>query len=1302
MSTLERRFRLGALTPAQANALVQDAAERLGVSIACQGEWCFYVESEAPLTESEWAVLDDLLAETFDPEGYGQNSFLGECPTRREIGPRLHFASPFSSTAVDICHDCNIPGVTRLERSLSIGFDVALADEQADSLVEPLFDRMTQMIYREPLTTLAVTVNPEPVEHIDLMSDNWEDHLRAYDKRYGCGWDAEDRAAIGRQFREREKRNATDVELFQWAQANSEHSRHHCFKGVQTIDGVELPQSLMEMVQEPFRLNPGNSVVAFSDDASAIQGSMVRVLQASNPSGPGPLVQEDVVLHPTGKAETHNHPTVISPYPGAETGPSGRQRDDGSVGRGGKPGMGSAGFMTGQPHIPCYPLPGEDVGWVQPAHMAPPLRILREASNGAFDYGNCFGEPVTQGTARSTGITMADGRRFEWLKPIMYTGGAGHLRQEHLLKRKPQVGMLVIQIGGPAYRIGLGGGAASSMIGGSNDEKLDWGSVQRGAAQMQQRFFRLITACVEMGEKNPIVTIHDLGAGGLSNAVPEILDPVGGLIRVKDIPSGDPSLSIRELWGNESQEREVLIIAPESLRLLKEIAARESVPLAVIGEVTGSGRIQLEAPNGELVVDLPLADILGSLPRKRYSDERQPSPGAPLQLPPGLTVREALDGVLRSVAVGSKDHLANKVDAGVGGRIVQQQRVGPLHLPLADCAILADAHANESGVVHALGEQPLAGMLSPGAAARLALAEAFLNMSGASISRIEDVRASANWMLAAKFRGNRAWLWDAMQALRDACIQLGMAIDGGKDSLSMAVITRSPNGESVMVESPPTLILKAYATMSDVNLRVTPDLKRAGNSLVRITCSPGKYRLGGSILAEVHGQLGDVPPDVDDVRLLGAIFRTLQEMVRDELIVSLHDVSDGGLITTLLEMAFAGHLGMAVSLPDTVDTLSLLFAQEPGVVVECPDAELVLGFCGARGIPAECIGTVTQEPRIVVRHGGQTVLDEKNDDLRAIWTETSYQLERLQSNPACADSERKERLVGRPVQYTLTFDPKPALAAHMNKRNKPRVAVLRAPGSNGDREMGEAFRRAGFEPWDITMHDLLTGKIGLDRFRGLVAVGGFSYADVLGSAVGWAGVIRNNPQVRDELERFRARRDTFQLGVCNGCQLFALLGWVPGLDLPRRKQPRFIHNQSGRFESRFSSLRIKPNPSIMLRGMWGSVLGCWVAHGEGRLFVPEAETVEYIAQHDLVAMCYATPEGEDATAYPFNPNGSMLSAAALCSPDGRTLAMMPHFERGVINWQSMPWKPELWKRFSVGPWQRVANNARFWCDEIEG
>lgn len=1289
-----RLFRKPAMNESATERLRSEAEERLSMKVPCiETELCFYVQLDDDLGSVALQTLNWLLGGvTLEPNLVAA--------TLLEVGPRLNFETAWSTTAVAICQACGLKGVKRIERSIRFGISTKLDASQAEAFLDPLHDRMTQMAYHAPLQTFASGLSTKPVQIIPLL-EKGKDALVAINQKLGLGWDAQDIDYVFDLFLGQLKRNPTDVELFQLAQANSEHSRHWFFTGNLVIDGQPRGQTLMKIIKRPWKTSPGNSIIAFADDSSAIKGQPGFVFVSTNPLGPSKFGLQRLTLHPTLTAETHNHPTGIAPGPGAETGTGGRIRDNQAVGRGGLVIAGGAAYCTANLHIPGHELPWENDGWVHPTKLASPLDIMIQASNGASDYGNCFGEPVIYGFARSCGVLLPDGYRA-WFKPIMYTVGAGAIDSRHTKKGKPEKGMLVAQLGGPAYRIGLGGGAASSVVSGKRSEQLDFDSVQRGDPQMEQRMNRVIRACIELGKDNPIVSAHDLGAGGDCNALPEIVDPAGAIIDLRSIPSGDQSLSALELWGNESQERIVVLVNPDGYDTVEKLAQREGVPLAIVGRVTSDGMLIVhDASDGTQPVKLPLMQILGDLPPKTFELKRLTAARAPLELPQNLTVRQALDRVLRLVSVGSKRFLTTKVDRSVTGLVAQQQCVGPNQVTLSDYAIIALSYFEDHGVALSLGEQPMKGLISGVAMARLAVAEALLNMVGVKITRLEDIKASANWMLAAKLPGEGAWLVDAALSLSDICLKLGIAIDGGKDSLSMAAKTQAPDKSEQLVKAPGQLVFAAYAPMDDVNVHVTPEFKETGNAILRIDISEGRNRLDGSALAQVYQQVGTDCPDVEDVDLLKRVFVTIQELIDEGLVEAVHDCSDGGLVTCLLEMSFASNLGIDVRInqPST-NVLAALFSEEIGLVLETKSGAQVASRLAASSIQAQTIGTVGAQGGLInICFNGEQVLSEPLTDLRRIWEETSTAIDRQQANPICVEEEavHNQTCISDPP-YHLSFQPKPTLPAVLKAEQKVKVAILREQGSNGDREMAAAFHAAGFEPWDVTMTDLRQERISLDSFRGLVFVGGFSFADVLDAGRGWAGVIRFNHKLRQVFDRFYSRLDTFSLGVCNGCQLMALLGWVPWKNSSAQLKPRFVRNTSQRFESRFSTVKIYESPAIMLQGMEGSCLGVWVAHGEGRLQLPGQQGLESICDAGLAPIRFVDYKGDRTEKYPLNPNGSPRGITALCSPDGRHLAMMPHPERG-FQLRQWPWLPKDWRKLEASPWLQMFQNAHRWCQE---
>jgi phosphoribosylformylglycinamidine synthase len=1257
-------------------------------------ENCFYVEVSAPLISDELSILRWLLAETFEPEHLGDRTFFvsgnGEVV---EVGPRLNFETAFSTNAVAICRSCGLQKVSRLEKSRRWTLP---RGEDRDLFLAGHHDRMTECAYPCPLESFETGLVPLPVLTVPLLKRGI-DALRDINRDLGLGMDAWDLSFYHDLFTKRFRRNPTNVECFQLAQANSEHSRHWFFKGKLIIDGAAAPETLMEIIKSTLRANPSNSVIAFRDNSSGIRGYKVATILPAVPGKCSPFAQWKGQYDIIFTAETHNFPSGVAPFPGAETGTGGRIRDVHATGKGGLVIGATAGYCVGNLNIEDFPMPGEDRSFVYPSNLASPIEILIGESNGASDYGNKFGEPLIQGFTRSFGLRLPDGSRREWVKPIMFTGGVGQLDSRHIKKGDPQPGMLVIQIGGPAYRIGIGGGAASSMIQGENKEELDFSAVQRGDAEMEQKMNRVIRACVEMGDRNPIVSIHDQGAGGPCNVLTELVDPAGGRIEIRNITLGDRTMSVLEIWGAEYQERTALLLDADRLQEFRSICAREKVTCEVLGEVTGDGRIVVhDAQDDSTPVDLELAPILTNIPQKTFELEHIRTQLEPLRFPAGLTAGEAMRMIFHLLSVGSKGYLVRKVDRSVTGLIARQQCCGPLHLPVSDVSIVAQSHFGITGAAIAIGEQPIKNLVDVRAGARMAVAEALTNIVWARISDLSHIKCSVNWMWAAKRPGEGAALYDGAIALRDLMVSLGIAADGGKDSLSMAARV----GDEV-VKAPGQVVISAYATMPDITRVVTPDIKRPGESrLMLLNLAPGKNRLGGSALAQAFGQIGNESPDVDNPELLKQAFLVVQDLIADGLILAGHDRSDGGLATTVAEMVMSGNCGAKILLEETSEAIPQLFAEELGLVIEYlpQDEARICAMLRTVGIPFRSLGETHAERKVVIVRGKEIVMDIDTPTLLSWWEEASDQIERLQMNPICA-REQAGRHDRTGPKYHLAFEPQPTPEPILLREEKPKVAILREEGSNGDREMTSAFYSAGFEPWDVTMSDLLNGQTTLDGFRGLVFVGGFSHADVLDSAKGWAGIIRFNARLREMFDAFYRRPDTFSLGICNGCQLMALLGWVPWAGIPDTQQPRFIRNASERFESRWVAVKIVESPAIMLKGMENSILGIWVAHGEGRLYCPDPELLHKVREKKLAPCYFVDDEGLPTEKYPFNPNGSTLGITAFCSPDGRHLALMPHPERAFLKWQ-WPWMPEPWKlSLQASPWLRIFQNARIWCEE---
>ena len=1396
-----------ALAPSQLDALSARLRRSLPPRLKLASVSVEYCYNWAPtssngLSETQVAKLQWLLNEPGTTERLGTTSVF-DCDSSSssssssstvliiEVAPRLSVCTAWSTNASAILASVGLDaGIARMERSrryrLELLVDAStgaslttglISAEERDSVLALLHDRMTEFVTPTPLASFDHAARPEPCFEVDVLSSGAA-ALRDVSDRLGLAFDAQDVAYYTELFGTKLGRNPTSVEVYDMAQSNSEHSRHWFFCGRLVLDGEEQPLSLMKLVKRTqTETAPTNSVIAFHDNSSVIEGFQVRRVAACQPAAPGALALAPIqTLHSLLTAETHNFPTGVAPFQGATTGTGGRIRDVQATGRGAHVVAGTAGYCVGNLRIPGHELPWETTEAERgsanyPDNMATPLQIAVEASNGASDYGNKFGEPVVAGFTRSFGLTLPGslGERREWVKPIMFSAGLGTLDARHATKESPRKGMLVVKVGGPAYRVGMGGGAASSVDvqgGESRDSDLDFSAVQRGDAEMEQKMNRVIRACVELGDDNPILSIHDQGAGGNGNVLKEIVegegDEKGGAeYAVSRFCVGDPTLSAMELWGAEYQENCALLCQPEKRAQLEAICARERVPVSFVGEVTGTGRVVLkddtvvsaDAPRAQTIpVDLELDLVLGKMPAKVFTSDRNPAPAQALILPEGTTLDTCLERVLKLLSVGSKRFLTNKVDRSVTGLIAQQQCVGPLHTPLANCCVLALSHHGTVGTASAIGEQPIKGLVSNTAGGRMAVAEAMTNLVWAPVTRRQDLKFSGNWMWAAKLPGEGAALHDTCVAMCDLAIALGVAADGGKDSLSMA--TRVGDG---VVKAPGELVISMYAGCPDITKVVTPDLKlHSGDDqgqLFLVDLSGGKTRLGGSALAQVFGQIGTESPNVDDAGALAHAFDATQALIKAGALASGHDRSDGGLIVTLLEMAFAGNCGLNLTLDellkidDTTTTtassaaarnigggggeidplLAALFNEELGLVIEVTPArvEEVRAAYAAANFSLLALGTTGPAgpaARISITHGDQSVVDVSMPVLRDTWESTSFALEALQCNPTCVAQERdgmRARLAA--PAWSLSFAPGAPVLDCEPTALAPLVAIVREEGSNGDREMAAALNMAGFNVWDVTMGDICNGRVDLDKLRGLVFVGGFSYADVLGSAKGWAGAALLHEDARAQLDKFRARDDVFSLGVCNGCQLMALMGWVgqqkdtttteaAAAAPPSAKRSKgadeaverdtgvvFTHNASGRFESRFSTVRIEESPAVLLDGMAGSVLGIWVAHGEGRADFSKPELQEHALTNNLAPIRYADDSGAVTEAYPHNPNGSPAGIAALCSPCGRHLAMMPHPERCVLKWQ-WPWMPRDWNEDLQGsPWMRVFENAYKWC-----
>ncbi len=1259
---------------------------------ALAARFVHFVALDRPLGPDERQRLERLLT-------YGPTLPPGE-PGGQALWvvPREGTISPWSSKATDIARVCALEAVRRIERGIEYRLTAARAPGAARlaRLSTTLLDRMTEQALFDPAEVggLFRQAAPRPVRHIALAGGRAA--LEAANREMGLALSPDEIDYLLASFAQL-GRDPTDAELMMFAQANSEHCRHKIFNARWIIDGEAREDSLFAMIRHSHACHPQGVLSAYRDNAAVIEGAHGVRYFPDPRSGAYQACAEpiDILI----KVETHNHPTAISPFPGAATGSGGEIRDEGATGRGARPKAGLTGFTVSNLRIPGYERPWERP-FAGPARLAPALEIMLEAPIGAASFNNEFGRPAICGYFRTfewQAPEDAPGRVRGYHKPIMIAGGLGNVRREHVEKSAVPVGGQLIVLGGPAMLIGLGGGAASSLDSGASHADLDFASVQRGNAEIQRRAQEVIDGCWALGEANPILLIHDVGAGGLSNAVPEAVahSQRGAKLDLRAIPSAEPGLSPLELWCNEAQERYVVVVAPADLALFSAIAARERCPFAVIGELDGTGRLTVRDPllGGE-PIDMPLEVLLGKPPRMTR-EVRSVAPARRALELASIEVREALYRVLRLPAVADKTFLITIGDRTVGGLVSRDPLAGPWQVPVSDVAVTLADYRGHAAEAMSMGERTPVALLDAPASGRLAVAEAITNILAADIGTLGRIRLSANWMAACGEPGEDAALYETVRAVgRELCPALGIAIPVGKDSLSMSTRWRDEAGEQSVV-APVSLIVSAFAPVGDARRTLTPVLRaREDEALWLIDLSAGRHRLGGSALAQVYGQLGAAPADLDEPQRLVRLAAALAELRREDLVLAYHDRSDGGLIVTVLEMAFAGHCGLELALPPARGSaLEQLFAEEPGVVLQI-DAQRegrVADILAAHGLVALRLGTPTRRMQLRVRIGQEWVLDEPWSALRAAWSETSWQMRRLRDDPQCADEEyaAQTSLEDPGLAVSLSFDPQEDIAApYVLRGARPKVAVLREQGVNSHTETAACFDRAGFAPYDVHMTDLIAGRHRLGDFAGLVACGGFSYGDVLGAGEGWAKSILFNEALRGEFQAFFERPDTFALGVCNGCQMFAALkSLIPG----SAHWPRFVRNRSEQYESRFTLVQILRSPSVLLAGMEGSYLPIAVAHGEGRAEFPSAAAAEACAASGLVAFRYVDHDRRPATRYPYNPNGSPFGIAALSSLDGRVTLTMPHPERSARVVQNS-WHPEGAGEDSG--WMRLFRNAR--------
>jgi phosphoribosylformylglycinamidine synthase len=1206
------------------------------------------------------------------------------CP-RLLVTPRVGTISPWSSKATDIAINSGLERLTRLERATLWFFAGPPADAHAD-LIPHVHDRMTETVLADVDAAAALQQDTTPRSLRSIPRDR--DALAGANLALGLALADDEIDYLCARYDELE-RDPTDIELMMFAQANSEHCRHKIFNANWRIDGAQQHASLFAMIRHTHERAPNKVLSAYKDNSAVTTGYAGRRFFPEPGTARYASVAEDV--HILMKVETHNHPTAISPHPGAATGAGGEIRDEGATGRSAKPKAGLTGFSVSHLRIPDHPAP-----WEQPrplnARLASAFEIMRDGPLGGAAYNNEFGRPALTGYFRcfEDHTVATDVRGYD--KPIMLAGGVGNIRAGHVEKCTIEPGTKIVVLGGPAMLIGLGGGAASSMRAGASDSDLDFASVQRDNPEMQRRCQEVINACWALGERNPALSIHDVGAGGLSNAVPEILHDSGrgGVIELRAIPNADPAMSPLEIWCNEAQERYVFAIAADRIDEFMAICRRERCPAAVIGEATAATQLKIrDRDAGNDPIDLPM-DVIFGKPPKMFRDVAANVRPATTYTATGIDIPAALARVLAFPSVADKRFLITIGDRNVGGLCARDQMVGPWQTPVADCAVTASGFGDYTGEAMAIGERPPVALLDAPASGRLAVGEALTNIAAARILKLGDIVLSANWMAAAGHPGEDANLYETVRAVGlELCPELGIVIPVGKDSMSMKTQWRA-DGTDFAVTSPLSLIVSAFAPVADIRQSLTPELRfdQGPTSLLFVDLAAGRQRLGGSILAQTDRALGNVPPDLDDPACLREFFGAIQLLNETGYLLAYHDRSDGGLITTLCEMAFAARCGIDIDITALgADPAAALFCEELGVVVQIREADLERVMAHFAGSPTlagnvHVLGHPQTKRRIVVRHGQSNIIDESVTSLVEHWSRTTWQMQSARDNPQCADEEYAAIRDPDDPGLSVVAPTAPAAFAPAINTTRPQIAILREQGVNGHVEMAAAFDRAGFDAIDVHMSELLSRQRTLSAFNGLVACGGFSYGDVLGAGGGWAKSILFNEAVREDFAGFFQRDTTFTLGVCNGCQMLAHLApLIPGAE----SWPHFERNISEQFEARLVMVEVETSSSILLQDMAGMRAPIVVAHGEGRVAAPVG---------DGVCLRYVDNHGAVAGAYPYNPNGSTNGITGLTNADGRITIMMPHPERVFLATQ-YSWIDPAWTH-AEGPWMQIFHNARRW------
>ncbi len=1285
-------------------ARVLAALQRVSSNIeAVSGRFVHFVHASRELTKAEEERLASLLT-------YGDAAEDVRADLAFMVVPRLGTISPWASKATDIVKNCGIEGVLRVERGTvySLALKASLTQEEAAQAAGVLHDRMTESVVARdfPAENLFVELEGRPMATVALVEEG-RPALERANVEMGLALSPDEIDYLTDAFT-KIGRNPTDVELMMFAQANSEHCRHKIFNARWTVDGEEREETLFGMIRRTHKMAPQGTITAYADNAAIFEGAEVTRLYPRPGSGNefGRVFErKDEMTHTVFKVETHNHPTAISPFPGASTGSGGEIRDEGATGRGARPKAGLCGFTTSNLNLPELPqgfendsdtVTGEktDAKYGAPSRIATPLSIMTEGPLGGAAFNNEFGRPNILGYFRTFEANIG-GTRYGYHKPIMLAGGIGNIRDDQTKKDVPPAGSLLIVLGGPGMRIGLGGGAASSMTTGSNSEALDFDSVQRGNPEMERRAQEVIDRCWSMGDENPIIAIHDVGAGGLSNAMPELADlsGKGATFDLSKVPVEESGMSPLEIWCNESQERYVIALDAAKIDIFRDFCERERCPFAVLGTITEEADLKLTRPEETPAVDMPMEVLLGKAPRM-HRDVAHVETKLSAFKSEGLDLAKAVTDVLRHPTVGSKSFLITIGDRSVGGLVSRDQMVGPWQVPVADCGVTTLGFETNRGEAMSMGERTPIAVIDAAAASRMAVGEALTNIAAADV-KLPEVKLSLNWMAACGAKGEDAKLFDAVKGASDFCVALGISVPVGKDSLSMRTAWED-NGEKKSVTSPVSLIASAAAPVGDVTLTLTPELRKIPSVLVLADLGCGRARMGGSILAQVAQRFGDTAPDCEDPAMLARFMGALRTLVNEGAVVAYHDRADGGLAATASEMMFASRLGVKLdltSLTKDADVFAALFNEELGGLMQVPaeKAARVAEVMREAGLASVChfVGEVVDDDALTISANGAELARLDRADLQKAWTEVSWQIARGRDNPACADSEfaRIERKEDTGLFAKTTFDINEDVAAPMILTGvRPKIAILREQGVNSQTEMAAAFTRAGFDAYDVHMTDLLTGRADLAEFTGLACCGGFSYGDVLGAGGGWAKTILHNDRMVEMFRTFFNREDTFGLGICNGCQMMShLRDLIPGAS----HWPEFVRNTSEQFEARLVNVEVLESPSIFFAGMAGSVMPVVNSHGEGRVQFLRPEDAALVK----AAARFVDPCGNPTEVYPYNPNGSKGGLTSVTTEDGRFTIMMPHPERSHRA-QQLSWHPAEWT--DASGWMRMFRNARKW------